>query len=64
MIYLDYNATTPLSPEAFAERCLAMRQRLMRKGLSDAALVDECFALIREASRRSVGAGRPTPRPP
>jgi len=44
-----------LGEEAFAARCLDMRRRLMRKGLGDAALVDECFALIRDASRRELG---------
>jgi preprotein translocase subunit SecA len=44
-----------LGEEAFGERCLGMRARLMRRGLGDAALADECFALIREASRRELG---------
>ena len=44
-----------LGREAFVARCAALRGRLMRAGLGDAALVDESFALIREASRRELG---------
>src|SRR3546814_15875117 len=32
-----------------------MRARRMRGGLSDAALIDECFALIREVTGRELG---------
>jgi len=44
-----------LGEEAFSERCARMRGRLMRGGLGDAALVDECLALIREATWRELG---------
>lgn len=44
-----------LGEEAFSERCRTMRPRLMRHGLNDVSLVDECLALIREASRRELG---------
>lgn len=50
-----YPGLAELGEEAFSERCLAMRPRLMRKGLADVGLVDECLALIREASRRELG---------
>lgn len=40
--------------DAFMLRCRAMRARLSREGLVP-ALVDECFALIREATARELG---------
>ena len=44
-----------LDDDAFDARCADIRARLMRQGLSDPALVDECFALIREATGRELG---------
>jgi preprotein translocase subunit SecA len=44
-----------LGGEAFAARCRAIREPLMRGGLDDTALVDECFALVREATWRELG---------
>ncbi len=44
-----------LDDAALDARCADMRARLMRRGLSDAALVDECFALIREVTGRELG---------
>lgn len=43
-----------LGQDAFVLRCRAMRARLSRGGLVP-ALVDECFALIREATGRELG---------
>ncbi|HEY6815524.1 MAG TPA: RNA helicase SecA [Croceibacterium sp.] len=54
-IAADRPDLTGLGSEAFAERCRAMREPLMRHGLGDAALVDECLALIREATWRELG---------
>ncbi|WP_305097191.1 preprotein translocase subunit SecA [Croceibacterium aestuarii] len=43
-----------LGQEAFVLRCRTMRARLTSQGLKD-DLVDECFALIREATFRELG---------
>jgi preprotein translocase subunit SecA len=43
-----------LGEEAFCIRCRDMRRRLGRDGLTP-ALIDECFALIREATGRLLG---------
>ena len=43
-----------LSSAAFDERCRSMRQRMMRDKLSE-ELVDECLALVREATGRKLG---------
>ena len=50
-----YPDLAELGEDAFSERCRTMRPRLMRHGLNDDSLVDECLALIREASRRELG---------
>jgi len=50
-----YSDLRSLGSEAFAERCRAIREPLTRHGLADAALVDECLALIREATWRELG---------
>ena len=49
-----YQDITDLGDGAFMLRCRAMRARLTRHGLRD-DLVDECFALIREATGRKLG---------
>src|SRR3546814_16427609 len=43
-----------LDDAALDARCADVRARLMRRGL-DEALVDECFALIREVTGRELG---------
>ena len=48
-------ALRDLDDEALDARCADMRARLMRRGLNDSALVDECFALIREVTGRELG---------
>lgn len=48
------DALLALDDAALDARCADMRARLMRHGLSN-ALVDECFALIREVTGRELG---------
>src|SRR3546814_17362921 len=48
-------ALRDLDDATFDARCADMRARLMRGGLSDAALIDECLALIREVTGREMG---------
>ncbi|RIV87724.1 RNA helicase SecA [Aurantiacibacter zhengii] len=43
-----------MGDEAFRIRCRDMRRKLGREGLAE-PLVDECLALIREATRRELG---------
>ncbi len=44
-----------LGEAAFVERCRGIRERLVRRGLGDAELIDECLALVREATWRELG---------
>ena len=48
-------ALRPLDDADLDARCAALRVRLMRHGLSEPALIDQCFALIREVTGRMLG---------
>ncbi len=50
----ESEALLALDDAALDARCVDIRTRLMRQGLSD-ALADECFALIREVTGRELG---------
>src|SRR3546814_20850540 len=50
----DLEMLRELDDAALDARCADVRARLMRRGL-DEALVDECFALIREVTGRELG---------
>ncbi|MFA7602957.1 MAG: DEAD/DEAH box helicase [Novosphingobium sp.] len=48
-------ALAGLDDAALDARCADVRARLMRHGLADGALIDECFALVREVTGRELG---------